>query len=59
MSHNIHTSLYVLRKAVGDSTPSRTATMIVIPVLRNGTEKSILEFRAGVLFSDVMHRSAL
>ena len=47
------------RKAVGDMTPSLTATMMVMPVSRKGTEKSMTLFLSGVILSEVMARSAL
>ena len=46
------------RKAVGDITPSLTATMMVMPVSRKGTEKSMTLFLSGVILSEVMARSA-
>ena len=39
------------RNAIGEITPSRTATRIEIPVSRNGTEKSMTSARSGVIWS--------
>lgn len=48
----------VPRKAVGEMTPSRTATRIVMPVSKNEWEKSTALLRPGVIFSEVTARSA-
>ena len=52
-------SAYIPKKAVGEMFPFRIDTIIVIPVSRNGMEKSTTSLRFGVIFNDVRTRSAL